>query len=64
MFLAIKNLLPDHPLILQLYPGYLDIGRGLAEGNKLSSESDELESEDESESIPPVENSSDVDSLS
>ena len=36
----------------------------LEEGNILSSESDELESDDESDKSPPHENSSDVDSLS
>ena len=52
------------PIVRITYPGYLDIGRGLADGNRLSSESEELESDDESDSIPPVENSSEVDSLS
>jgi len=46
------------------YPGYLGMARGLADGNMSSSESEELESEEESDSIPPVENSSEVDSLS
>jgi hypothetical protein len=36
----------------------------LDEGKTLSSESDELESEDESDKRPPHENSSEVDSLS